>query len=180
MRNIEAQISENKEKYRLKVESKVINSIKEDPSVFYRYARQKSKTRCDIGPLMKSDKTITSDDGEMSNILSQQYAKVFSKPFYDITSDDFTVKLSETVTNVNSEICEIYFTAENIKSALKNIDNSSSAGQDGVPPHVLKCGGKFVRDALYDIGMTSMDSDIPDKLRMMWISPTNKPNIKNN
>ena len=91
--DIEAQISSSKEKYMNKVESKVIGAIKEDPSTFYRYARQKSSNKSSIGPLMKSDNTLTSDDKVMSDILAKQYAKVFSTPTCDITSDEFYVKL---------------------------------------------------------------------------------------
>lgn len=106
--DIEAQISSNKEKYRSNVEAKVISSIKDDPSTFYRYARQKSSNRSYIGPYMRSNETITSDDKEMSDILAKQYAMVFSKPTSDITSEEFSVKLDEIPSKVFSEICEIF------------------------------------------------------------------------
>ena len=121
---------------------------------------------------MRSDNTLTSDDKEMSDILAKQYAKVFSIPTSDITSEEFSVKLDGIPTKVLIELCEIIFTEENIKKALKSIDNSSAAGPGGVPPQILKCGGKYITDTLCDIGMNSMDGKIPDILKMMWISPT--------
>lgn len=170
--DIEDQISSSKENYMYKVESKVIRAIKDDPSTFYRYGRQKSNNKSSIGPLMKSDHNLTSDDKVMSDILAQQYAIVFSTPTYYITSDQFYMKLDGIQPKVPIELCEVIFTEENIKKALTNIDNSSAAGPDGVPPQILKCGGKFITDALSDIGLLSMDENIPDILKTMWISPT--------
>ena len=97
---------------------------------------------------------------------------IYSIPTSDITSEEFSVKLDGIPTKVPIQLCEIIFTEENIKKALNSIDNSSAAGPDGVPPQILKCGGKFISNALCDIGMNTMDENIPDILKMMWISPT--------
>ena len=91
----------------------------------------------------------------------------------DITSDVFRDKLEALKPKFFSEISDIYFNKHNVKCALSKLCNSSASGPDGVPPLVLKNGGKFVIDALCDLGTMSMEnSDIPEIIKTMWISPT--------
>ena len=46
-----------------------------------------SKSRSGIGPLINEQNNLTSDSKEMSNILAEQYAKVFSTPITNVTSN---------------------------------------------------------------------------------------------
>ena len=51
LEEIECELSENKEKWRKNNELKVIEEIKLNPAVFYRYAKSKAVVKSDIGPL---------------------------------------------------------------------------------------------------------------------------------
>ena len=48
-------------------------------NVFYRYARTKSKSRYDVGPL-KQGNSVTNDEERMAAILMAQYKDVCSIP----------------------------------------------------------------------------------------------------
>ena len=61
-------------------EKKAIEKIKTNPRAFYTFAKQKSKTSTNIGPLIDKDNQLQSDPRDMSNILQEQYQKAFSNP----------------------------------------------------------------------------------------------------
>ena len=48
--------------------------------------------------------------------------------------------MNEILLTVKSEINDICFTVENIKSALCSVENASAVDPYGVPLQVLKCG----------------------------------------
>ena len=61
-------------------ERKAIEKIKANPRAFFTYSKSKSKTTTTIGPLLDKDKKLQTDPLTMSNILQDQYTKVFSNP----------------------------------------------------------------------------------------------------
>ena len=55
-----------------------------------------SKVKTNIGPLINSEGELTHDNKEMSNILAEQYSKVYSKPthsFPDVPSKNINEPL---------------------------------------------------------------------------------------
>ena len=75
-------------KLREKKEKNILPDIKNDPSTFYAYARSFASTKSDIGPLMDSDENLVCDDKAMADILSRQYASMFSTPSSNIKRED--------------------------------------------------------------------------------------------
>ena len=68
-----AEAKERKEKLAIK-------AIKNNPRFFFSYAKQFSVTKTSIGPLLNKNNEFTNSSSEMANILSDQYASVFSIP----------------------------------------------------------------------------------------------------
>ena len=92
LKDIETKINKNKEDERYKYEKKIIDKIEEEPNVFYRFAKRKSKAKSDIGPLKDGDK-VTNDEVKMADILMKQYRDVCSVPFYNIRGYKFKSEL---------------------------------------------------------------------------------------
>ena len=69
-------------------ESKVIQSIKDNTSFIFSYAKQKAKVKSSIGHLLDPDGTFHTSPKSMSNLLQCQYTSVFSDP------DDPRAKMS--------------------------------------------------------------------------------------
>ena len=77
-------------KSRLSKEAKIIPMLKDDPSLFYSYAKSFDSIKEEIGPLVDKEGILTRDEVKMANILSKQYEDMWSKPVTGITAD--TVK----------------------------------------------------------------------------------------
>ena len=64
-----------------KKENSAISKIKSNPKYFFSYAKSLSKVKVGIGPLISNrDKTLVTSPKLMAEILSAQYASVFTSP----------------------------------------------------------------------------------------------------
>ena len=155
LQNVEAKISENIEAARFAEEGIAIGKIKEDPSFFYRYAKKFSKKQDTIGPLVKPDKSTTSNKAEMAELLASQYSSVFGEDEGDQVEDRDQV-LGEDI----PQLCDIQFTEEKIHKALGLMTSKPSPGPDGIPAPALKYGGDVMVQALIDIFTASIEEGL--------------------
>ena len=163
------EISKNKENWRKKNEMKVIDEIKVNPAVFYRYAKSKAVIKTDIGPLKDGD-GLVHEVNKMAEILRKQYAGVHSIPRKDIKSENFLDELQEGsgVHYLN----DLFIDKEQVRKFIKGLSNNSAMGPDGVPVQVLKAGGELVLEAICDLARESLDTGIiPDILKLAWVNP---------
>ena len=65
---------------RTRKEQLAVKAIKSNSKFFFSYAKQYSTVRSKIGPLLNEKNEYTNSSFEMANILSKQYASVFSLP----------------------------------------------------------------------------------------------------
>ena len=61
-------------------EQLAVKAIKTNPRFFFAYAKQFSVKKTKVGPLVNKNNEFTDSSYEMANILSGQYASVFSVP----------------------------------------------------------------------------------------------------
>ena len=73
---------------------------------------------------------IQSYNAEMTEILSQQYSSVFSKP-KQVDSDSASLGDGPKLSDIN-------FTTEDIENAIKELKSNAAAGPDGFPAILLK------------------------------------------
>ena len=57
-------------------ENMYVSKIKYDPAFFFRFAKRGSKSDHRVGPLRRTNGTITDSDPEISNILLNQFCNV--------------------------------------------------------------------------------------------------------
>ena len=169
---INKQIEAQYDKEREEVELKVINEIKTNTKAFYTYANRNKTNKSRIGPL-RSGTTFAFGEKEMADILSKQYASVFStpKPTYN-----FTLR-----TTISKIIQDIDITTAEIQLALQDIKPSSAPGPDGIPAFVLNQFAKELSYPIMKIWRKSLDTAImPEGVCKAIITPIFKDGDKSN
>ena len=109
-----------------KKEEKIISKIKINPKAFYAYAKSKSKTKSKIGPLSDKEGKLQSDSQIMTNILQDQYVKVFSNPNKET---EFKTPNQEGVPPIN----DIEFSPLDFEKAIKLLPTNAASGPDKFP-----------------------------------------------
>ena len=100
-------------------EQLAVKAIKTNSKYFFAYAKQFSSIRSSIGPLLNEVNEYTSSPSKMANLLSAQYASVFSKP-----KDSPYFSMNEEVDS--AVITDITFTEQDIIDAIDELKNSSA------------------------------------------------------
>ena len=170
---IEDQIRESIENETSNREKSIISKIKVNPKAFYGYAKGKSKIKSKIGPLSDKDGKLQSDAETMSNLLQDQYVKVFSNP-----SENTKINIPDNE-NRTSSITDLEFTTKDFEDAIRLIPANSAAGPDKFPAIVLKNCSKSLSKALNIIWRKSLNTgQIPTKYLEQIIIPIFKKGSK--
>ena len=103
----------------------------------------------------------------MAEILSKQYASVFTEP-----DPDETISNIKEFFNHEGGLNDIYFTVNDVASAMKTIPLCSSPGPDQFPAFLLNRFSVELAPALYRIWRDSLDSgEMPEGTNLAYISP---------
>ena len=92
--------------------------------MFYGYARKKSKSRSDVGPL-RQGKSVTNDEERMAAILMAQYRVVCSTPREDIGDCHFRHELIGEIREHNVTWPEINTKNQSEFSPIKALSDSN-------------------------------------------------------
>ena len=162
---IEAKISKSLNNERLEKEDSVIEKIKSDSKISYKYAKSYSKTNEGIGPLMDEKGNIITENKSMADLLAKQYRLVFSKPLESYNYEHINYNAFLTMEDV-------IFSKEKIKKQISKLKNCCSSGPDGICSRCYKFGGELLLDALSDIYQRMWEEEYsPQQTREAWISP---------
>ena len=173
---IEGKLRLSYEQQSTQEESKAVASIKRNPKYFFAYAKKKSKTKTNIGPLRTPQKSLTTSASKMANILSDQYASAFSKPRYE---NDDPKALFPDVPNSPSTLDNICFADDDLEEAMRELRLNAAAGPDGIPAILLNKCASALAPPLASIWRKSMkDGDIPLPLKSATIVPIHKGKSK--
>ena len=152
-------------------EKKAIEAIKKNPKFFFSYAKSMSKFKSSIGPLLNQQSKLTSDNKEMSNILAEQFSKVFSTPMVNIPAN--------TVFQGAKPYEKFEFTEEDLIQAINELSPSAPAGPDNFPAILLKnCKEVLVKPILKLWKTSFQEGFVPSKLKQCIITPTHKGGSK--
>ena len=161
-------MSESYTRFQYKKELEVISNLKDNPSVFYKFARKKALVQSNVGPLKDAKGQMINENLGMAETLANQYYSIGQDPFVSIDNEDFIASLGDLSTGLH----EFAVDPEKVKEILKELPTKSGPGPDGIPPHCLKYGGETVISAMCDIaGDMFRSGDIPDGLKDTWITP---------
>ena len=87
---IEKELRKRYDKIRKDKETKVVEQIKDEPAIFYSYAKSFTVKTSDIGALEDEKGNLTNYMEEMTNILSGQYKKMWTTPRTEISYEEVT------------------------------------------------------------------------------------------
>ena len=151
-------------------ENKAIEKINSCPKFFYSYARNRLKTKSEIGPIYDGTGGVTTNSGKMADLLADQFDSAFSQPA-NLQLDRSS--LSE------STISDIDFQPHHISEAIKEISTHSAPGHDCFPAVLLKECKDELAYPLFLIWRKSLDTgEIPDLTKLSVITPIFKSGDK--
>ena len=150
-------------------ESSAVKNIKDNPKFFYSYAKKKNKLKSTVGPLFNTLGELTHDPEEMSNILQNQYASVFSDP------DSKQKKRHKIEFKLKSILTNFEFTTKDLEKAIDEIDQNSSCGPNDIPALLLKNCKKELSHPLLLIWRDSLNHGyVPKIYKNQIITPVHK------
>ena len=125
-------------------EDKVIKEMKDNPNIFFSYARSRQKTRAKVGPLLDpSSGSLNNDPSFTSKVLSDQYSSVFTQPRPEWDIPDlqqfFSVDRSAPTGRI---LTHFDLTPDHIEYAC-------APGPDGIPASLLKECRKELKQPLW-------------------------------
>ena len=164
--DIEIKIKESIQREAAQKEADMISKIKTNPKILYSYAKRNSKSKSKIGPLRDAAGKLHLDATKVSNLLQDQYLKVFSDPLE---------KTSPNISSCSENIPifeDIEFSETDIIDAIKLIPLNSAGGPDKFPAVILKECAEQLAKPLYIIYRLSLDTgQIPDILLQQTVVP---------
>ena len=171
--DINIKIKESIKNQRCEKETKVTDKIIENPKYFYSYAKQFSKQKSTVGPLLNDQNELESDPKKMADIIQRQYSAVFSDP-------NSTLKeMLDLHLSLESIISEIEITESAIIKAIDEIGIDSACGEDDIPAIILKNCKKTLSYPILKLWQDSFDTGyIPTKYKTQIITPVHKKDSK--
>ena len=158
-------------------EAKVISEMKDNPKVFFSYAKARQKTHVKVGPFLDPDTgELNLDPDHTAECLSDQYSTVFTQP-----RPEWSIPCMKEFFKVDNSrptgpiLTDMEFSESDIEYACSELSLSSAPGPDGVPAALLKICKKELRYPLYTLWRASMTQGmIPPDLLLVLISPVHK------
>jgi hypothetical protein len=156
-------------KARKRQEDKVVSEVKENPKSFWQHVKKTTKSREKIPDLQKAatGNEKTSSDTEKAEVLSQQFASVFTNE-----PDPGTSPIPAVPPRVyEEELADCEITEEDVLKELQNLDPNKSMGPDGLHPRVLKEVAPALSKPLRLIFQHSIDTgSLPSKWKSAIVS----------
>ena len=154
-------------------ETRAVACIKKNPKYFFSYAKSFSQVKVGIGPLIDAAKSLVSCPLKMAEILSAQYASVFSQPKYS-SSDP-----SQLFPDSDSGLSNVLFSELDLLQAIEELKPNSAAGPDDFPANLLIMCRNSLVGPLYTIWRHSMNSGmVPSACKFANIIPIHKGKSK--
>lgn len=156
------------------VEINIASQSKTNPKKFFSFIRQKRVITSTIGPLTDEAGDSINDEREMSNILNNFFASVFT------TEDTSNIPVPPTIPIAGNNILrEINVTEDDTLKLIDNLKVNKSPGPDGIYPRVLKEAKKELARPLTSIFNTSLQSSTnPDEWLLANVTPIFKKGSK--
>ena len=129
--------SETEDKYKLverklkeAYERKLAKDVKQNPSRFFAYLRNKKKSSKTVSSLQKANGETTIGPKETSNLLVESFASVFTR--------ETALNENCVLENVAEQISEFTVEKEEVLKQLDTLNTHKAAGPDGIHPTILK------------------------------------------
>jgi len=167
----EKKIIESKRIERLEKEKQCIESMKENPKVFYAFINKQRSRRIEVGPFKKNG-TFIYNGKELGNCLKAE----FTSQMNEKTNRENHVQFDEVD---EGDLYDIEVTRKKVEDAIDELDENSTAGPDGIPAIFLKKTKKAISRPLALWLRKSLDEGaILDVFKMAYVTPIHKGGSK--
>ena len=159
-------------------ENLAIDKIKSDPNYFFKCAKKFSKTNTEVGPLQDSHGDLVNDKKVMSNMLLNQFSKIFTTPsanhvISDVTAFFYSDELSNL--NLKRKLATINFTKKAVEYAIKSLKINSAPGPDGMTGELLTKCASVISEPLSALFIKSLkEGSVPTFLKRAAVVPIYK------
>lgn len=148
-----------------RLESNIVNNIKNDPKAFYRYAKSKCRARVKVGPVKSRDGLLVEDPKRMAEVFSEAFCRVFVR-------EDMSVFPVMLPANDMPLLDDIPISGNIVLQKLKLLKSSKSPGVDGIHSVVLKECSEELAEPLAELFTKSLSSGIvPDDWKVANVTP---------
>ena len=139
---------------------------------FNKYVKSKLKCKSDIGPLVKEDKSIVTNNTEMANIFNKYFASVFNRD----NGDDGGQFQQQ---NYNQQLSDIVITERDVEKAIDELKVGKAPGPDGFSSTLIKNIKTVILKPLTIIFNRSLRTgDIPKLWKLAKVIPIFKKGSK--
>ena len=153
-------------------ERSLLDKLRSNPKALYSYIKSKQKIRPSIGPLIKSDGSLTADDQEVTETLNQFFESTFTKE--NLSSMPVPSFVSE------DSICDIDITESTVLQKLLELKVNKAPGPDGIHSYVLKACANTLYVPLTILYSQSLSSGVlPDEWKQAHVVPVFKKGQRN-
>ena len=147
-------------------ERKLADEVRDNPRVFYAYARSCTTLREELKMVKRSDGTLTSTLGETCEVMNHEYQKVF------VQSNQMPTPAITDSGRVGIVLRDVEITVDDVKRILVGLKTPSAPGPDTVNPRMLKECAELVSQPLLMIFTGSLSSGyLPKDWRRANITP---------
>ena len=154
-------------------EKNALETMKQNPSYFYSYAKRFSRLKSNIGPLREGSH-LKQHPEEMANILQGEYFNAFSNP----DSKNLKITLSEEHGSTNI-LSDISFTRTDIINAINELDPQSATAHENIPARILKECKEALSVPLHILWKWSFENgEVPANFKKQYITPIFKKGDK--
>ena len=154
-------------------EKSLSENAKNNPKKLWKYIKSKLKTKTGISPLLKPDKTLTKDEQEKAEVLSNYFATVLEEEPPGAIPNLPPRKL------VTPPLENITITEEKVLKKLKKLNPNKSCGPDQITPKLIKEIAEPLTPSLTKLYKNSLStSEVPDDWKLATVTPIFKKGDK--
>ena len=135
MRN---EVNDTVKKAKIDYEKSIALNAKKEPKRFWKYVKQKTKSKSSIGNLLKTDGTSTETDSEKADELNSFFASVFTHE--NLTNIPIVQDL-----NFDRPLETIDVSINQVEKLLQELNTTKSMGPDNMHPFQKFCYRNYQR-----------------------------------
>ena len=148
----------------------LVIKAKTNPKLIYSYINSQKKIKDSIQSLENDSGILITDRLGITNLLNNQFHKVFSTPIKDAIFPNLTINAPPC-----DIIPEVVFSCEAVKKILNKLNITKSPGGDGLHPLILKvCSDSFSIHLSYIFIESFKNSEVPAQWKCASICPIYK------
>ena len=146
---------------------------KSNPKKLWKYIKSKTKTKTGISPLLKPDKTLTQNEQEQAEVLSEFFASVLEKE----PPGDIPILPERKLTTLPLE--NLIVTEDQVKKKLQKLNPNKASGPDHLSPKLIKATSSTIAPALTSLFNLSLSKGkVPNEWKHATVSPIFKKGDK--